>query len=140
MNKSTIFKATAWWAGLYHLGLGVTGVFADPPLMASIINRVFGASLEITPQVFYLVKFCSAYMIAFALAMILLALQPEKHKKLLWIPLSLFAIRLLERLYFSDLLTHSLGIPFRQEMITTVILAVLIVLLFFSRPKEADAV
>lgn len=138
MNKTNvIFRVTAWWAGLYHLALGVIGVFSDKDQAAAVIKTVFRANVEITPQVSYLVKFCSAYMIAFAVAMIILGMNPVQYRNLVWIPLTLFTIRLLERVAFSSVLANSFGIPAREEMVTSIILVAMIFLLFFFRPKKS---
>ena len=138
MNNYLIFRVTAWWAGIYHLALGLIGIFADKEFMSLVIQTVFGASVEITPQVFYLVKFCSAYMTAFAVATIILAMNPVKYRSLIWVPLTLFIIRLLQRVLFYSTLAASFDIPARTESITIIALIIMPTLLYLSRPKVSS--
>jgi hypothetical protein len=135
MAKLTIFKIAAWWAGLYHLGLGLIGVFGNPETVSAVIKSFFRANVEMTPQVSYLIKFCSAYMAAFGVAVILLALKPLKYPRLVWVPITLFTLRIFETLVFSDLLTNSFGIPPREEFIIVCIMTLILSLLFFFRPR-----
>lgn len=135
MKNNLVFKATAWFAGLYQLALGIIGVFAGKDIAASVIQQTFGATIEMTPQIFYLVKFCSAYMVAFGVAMIVLATDPVKYKKIMWVAITLFGIRIFERLVFTELLDSSFGISFQSEMFTSGVLLVMMTLLYFFRPK-----
>jgi membrane-bound ClpP family serine protease len=89
-----------------------------------------------TPQVFYLVKFCSAYVVAFGVAMILLATNPVKYKSIMWVAITLFSIRIIERLIFTELLNSSFGIPLATELTTSGILVVIIALLLIFQPKN----
>lgn len=136
MKNNLVFKITAWWAGLYQLALGVTGVFASRELATTVIQKTYGASIDMTPQVFYLVKFCSAYMVAFGVAMVMLALNPVKYKNLMWVAITLFSVRIIERLMFTELLGTSFGISVREEMFTSGVLLLMIVLLYYFRPKD----
>jgi hypothetical protein len=136
MKNNLIFKIVAWFTGGYQLALGITGVFASKELAASVIYKAFGATVEMTPQVFYLVKFCSAYVVAFGVAMILLATNPVKYKSIMWVAITLFSIRIIERLIFTELLNSSFGIPLATELTTSGILVVIIALLLIFQPKN----
>ncbi len=136
MKNNLIFKIVAWFTGGYQLALGITGVLASKELAVSVIYMAFGATIEMTPQIFYLVKFCSAYIVAFGVAMILLATNPIKYKSIMWVAITLFSIRIIERLIFTDLLNSSFGISLTTEIITSGILIVIIALLLYFQPKN----
>ena len=101
-QPSLAFRIAAWWAGIYHLALGLIGIFCGVGTLHFVIKEVFRAEIDITPQVFFLIKFCSAYILAFAIATLLLARDPLRYRQLIWAPLTLFLVRFVQSAVFAD--------------------------------------
>lgn len=134
MKKALVFKMVAAWAGVYHLVLGALGVFGSEEFVGKVIYSVYGATLDMTLQTFYMVKFASAYMLAFGLAMLILAKSPEKYKNLVWVAILLFLVRVLERIIFSNIL-DAMGISTSTEIVTSIVILLMGGTLYLTRPR-----
>lgn len=137
MQKTSLaFRVAAWWAGIYHLTLALIGIFAGTATLKFLIKEVFHADIEVTPQVFFLIKFCSAYMLAFAIATLLLARDPLRYRQLVWAPLTLFFVRFIQSAIFADERLEAFSMLRGEQFVNAAICLVLFSILFFCRPKE----
>jgi len=132
----TIFKIVAWYAGLYHIILGLLGTFANSNIVISVASKVYGISVVSSSQFLYLAKFISAYMIAFGIMLLFLGINPQKYKALIIPAIILFVVRIFDRLVFFDLLQDAFGSTMQQNIITISIAAIIAILLFVFRPKS----
>lgn len=131
-----IFKALAWFASIYHFILGLLGVFAPANVVVPIVNAVYGVSPRVDAQFLYMVKFIAAYMIVFAIATAILAYKPVEYRKLVWVPIGLFVIRIFERVFFFGLLTEAFNISFAQDLRVIIPITLMAIGLYYFRPRQ----
>jgi hypothetical protein len=136
MNKTIWFRIVAGWAAVYHMCLAVLGTFVPQSVAEKVIVAVYGANIVITPQIAYLIKFISAYFFAFAFAMALLAWKPLQYRNLVWVAITLFVVRIFDRIFFLDLLRSAFGGEIGRDMITVGMLLTMGMLLIVLRPKS----
>ena len=134
--KTKIFQFVAGIAGVYHAILGLIGTFAAPATVQSIVASTYGVVLDVSGQMVYLVKFVSAYFIAFAVAMLLLAWKPVQYRHLVWVAVGLFGTRLLDRLLFMGGLREEFDFALTQEIFTIATISTIMVLLVVLRPRR----
>ena len=130
-----VFRFLAGFASIYHFLLGLVGTFASADTVVWFVNRVYGINPLVNAQFIYLAKFISIYMIVFAIAMALLAWKPVKFRKLVWLPITLFTVRVIERIVFFDLLNEAFGIEMSQNLTVVVPIALLAIAFYVFRPK-----
>ncbi|MCH7850905.1 MAG: hypothetical protein IH845_04655 [Nanoarchaeota archaeon] len=135
-TKLKVFKGVAWFAGLYHILLGLIGTFAPTGLVLSIVSGVFGVVPTASDQFFYLTKFISAYMIAFGFMLVLMAREPKKYSIFVWPAVTMFGIRIFDRIVFFDLLNSAFGSTMLMNMRTIIPISILILIFIYTRPKN----
>lgn len=133
--KTKVFQAVAGLAGVYHALLAAVGTFASTDTIQSIIRSTYGVNLTITDQMYYVVKFTSAYFTAFAVAMLLLAWKPVQYSNLVWVAVGLFGMRLLDRLLFYNGLKETFQFGLTQELFTIGTISTIMILLVVLRPR-----
>lgn len=135
--RTKIFRCVAGLAAAYHALLGLLGTFANGQTVRSVVDSVYGVTLDVTGQTVYLVKFTSAYFIAFAVAMALLAWKPVEHRNLVWVAVGLFGTRLIDRVIFYSGLQAEFQIGMTAEVFTVVMISAIMVTLVALRPKSS---
>ena len=131
-----IFKVLAWFAAIYHFILGLLGIFAPASIVVPIVKTIYGVSPNVDAQFLYMAKFIGAYMIAFAIATAILAYKPVEYRKLVWVPISLFVIRIFERVFFFGLLTEAFNISFAQDLRVIIPITLIAIGLYYFRPRQ----
>lgn len=136
MSREKLLTIVAWFIGLYHMLLGLLGLFGTQSLLAPIIKMVYGVSPVFDNQFLYVVKFLGAYFIAFAVCMIVLAMNPVRYRQLIWVGVVLFSIRVFSRIVFFSLLRSAFpGITWGRNLVVLIPVTILAVLLIVLRPK-----
>jgi|SRR3989344_206603 len=133
-----IFQFLAGFVSVYHFILGILGTFASPETVLWVTSKVYGISATPDAQFIYLTKFISAYMIAFAIATAILAWKPVGYQKLVWVPITLFSLRVVERLFFFDLLTQAFNITMTRNLQVIVPIGILAIALYYFRPTTKN--
>jgi len=121
---------------VYHFGLALIGIFGSADFIATVVNKVYGVAPAIDAQFLYLAKFISVYMTIFAIAMAILAWKPVQYRNLVWLPITLFGIRIIQRLIFFDLLVEAFQTTMARNLQVIIPIAILLVALFMLRPKS----
>ena len=134
-----IFKFLAGFVSVYHFILGLIAIFGSTSLVTSAVTMVYGVTANIDAQFLYMTKFIGAYMIVFAIATAVLAYNPVQYRNLVWVPVGLFTLRVLERLIFFGLLTEAFHITFAQDLRVMIPIAFLALALFYFRPRVSTA-
>jgi len=134
-NKTKIFKGVAWFASVYHALLGLGGLFGSSAFIQQVVKGVYGINLTLTSEVIFLIKFTSVYMLAFAVAMAIMALNPVRHGCLIWVAAALFGTRILYKIIFFQDIQTTFGGAATGEITTLVVITAMLGLLFWSRPK-----
>jgi hypothetical protein len=106
-------------------------------MAARVGSLLYGAHAEVTPVFSYLVKYLCAYVLAFGAMMLILASNPVKYKKLVYVALLVAVVRVLSRLVFADELHAAFGIGMTRSLETIAAVAILNLALFLLMPKEA---
>ncbi len=130
-----VFRFLAGFVSIYHFGLGLIGIFASSETVVWFVNKVYGINPTVDAQFIYLSKFIAAYMIVFAIATLILALKPIEYRKLVWVPITLFSIRVIQRIVFFDLLQSAFKIDWARNLQVIVPIAILAIALFYLRPR-----
>ena len=131
-----IFRFLAGFVSVYHFILGLIGTFASSETVVWVVNRVYGVNPTVDAQFIYLSKFIAAYMIAFAVSTAILAWKPIEYRKLVWVPITLFSIRVIERLVFFGLLTEAFQVTMARNLQVVIPIAILAIALYYFRPRE----
>ena len=134
-----IFKFLAGFVSVYHFILGLIGTFAPTETIVWVVTRVYGVIPTVDAQFIYLAKFIAAYMIVFAVATALLAWKPVEYRKLVWVPITLFTIRVIERIVFFGLLTDAFEISMARNLQVIIPIAILALALYYFRPQKGAA-
>jgi hypothetical protein len=132
-----VFKALAWFVSIYHFILGTLAILAPASLVLPIVNTIYGINPNIDAQFLYMIKFIGAYMIMFAVVTAILAYKPVEHRKLVWIPIGLFVIRIIERFFFFGLLSEAFNITFTQDLRVMIPIIILTIALYYFRPRSS---
>lgn len=111
MNYTRILRYLSGYIAIYHLALGVLGIFASSQLLQKLIELFYGPTLNIDDTLFYVAKFISAYFVAFGGMMLFVALNPVKYRQFIAVAVAFFAVRLGELLYFYNFIGENFRIP-----------------------------
>jgi hypothetical protein len=130
-----IFRALAGFVCIYHLLLGLVGTFASSATVISVVERAYGVTLTANDQLTFLTRFASAYMLVFAVAVGMLAANPLKYRNLVWLPVTLFAVRIVERLALFGSLNETFGVSAASNLQVIIPITVLCVSLVAFRPR-----
>ena len=133
-----IFRFLAGFVAIYHFILGLIGIFASTDVIVWVVTRVYGVIPTVDAQFVYFAKFISAYMIAFAVANALLAWKPIEHRNLVWVPITLFSIRVAQRLIFFEVLSESFQISALRNLQVVIPIAIIAAALYYVRPRETQ--
>jgi hypothetical protein len=134
MNKHTAIKALAGFMGVYHVVMGLAGIWSGD-IAASAAYTLWHARVHVDPQFSYLAKFLGAYVIAFGGMMLAIAKDPVRYGPLVYVAALLGAIRIVERLVFASELEQAFGIGMDRTIATSVIVLALNGGLILLKPK-----
>jgi len=98
-NSHKWLKGLLWFVAIYHILLGLLGIFAKD-LAAALASTFFNFNLTLTPEVYWVLNPFSAYVLIFGFFMALAATDPAKYKTVILIGVALFAIRIVQRIIF----------------------------------------
>lgn len=99
MKTEKYLKILLWIVSGYHILLGLLGVFAKEQAVY-IANNFFNFNLTLDNQMLWVLNPFAAYLLFFGIFMALAATDPKKYKKVIYIGVGLFALRLIERIIF----------------------------------------
>ncbi len=131
-----IFVILAWIVSIYHLILGLIGIFAPDSVIVSVAQSVFGVTASGSAEFFVLAKFISAYMILMGIMMAFVAKKPYQFGVLAWAAVCFFAIRVFNRLAFFGLLNEAFGTTMARNMLTVIPITILAIGLAIFMPRS----
>jgi hypothetical protein len=135
MTSHTPIKALAGFMGVYHLVMGVLGIWSGATA-ARAAQVLWHAQVTVDPQFSYLAKFLGAYVIAFGVMLLFVARDPVRYGPLVYVAALLGAIRIAERLIFANELKEAFGIGLDRTIVTAVIVLALNGGLILLKPRE----
>ena len=98
-DSNSFLKGLLWFVGVYHIILGLLGIFAKD-LAATLAKLFFNFNLTLTDQMYWIINPFAAYLLIFGVFMILAAKDPVKYKNVIYVGIALFAIRVIQRIFF----------------------------------------
>ena len=121
---------------LGNLVLGVIGLFGSKEIVSKSINNFYGASLELTPEIGYLIKMLGVFMLGIGILGIFAWINPRRNRGIIIGISILLLIRAFQRVAFSSEIGDIFNVNLRVLWIGTLFYLLLGLLLFFLRPKE----
>ena len=100
--KERIFKIVTGVVGVYNVALGGLVLILPVEKVVSVVEAMKGYSLEVTSQLPLILKFTSAYLLAFGGMMLLLSSNPRKYRLFALPALAVFGTRFVINLLFLD--------------------------------------
>lgn len=141
MNKDAslkVFQVLTGFISVYHLILAILGTFGSSTLVINVITSVYGVSPDSNLQFLYLVKFVAIYFLVVSLVAAFITYKPAYYADLVWVLVTLFVVRIVERIVFYDLLNAAFGTSFERNMMVVIPLVILTCLLIGLKPKSAS--
>ena len=133
--KDQIFKISVAIVGFYHFALGVVGLVCPVETVTRIAAITFGLSLDVTPQLPLILKFTSVYLLVFGIMVIVFSIDGIKYRIFAIPVLSLFVIRLINRLvFFNELI--SAGVSPTRNLIGIGFILIFFLVILLTLPKE----
>lgn len=114
--KITLFKIFTGIAGLYHLVLGLAGLVLPAHAFSKISSIILGMTPKIDAQLQLVIKFSATYVLVFGVMLTLLAINPVKNRILTIPALTLFGIRLINKIVFFSAIGAAFEIPFARNL------------------------
>ncbi|MCH7921291.1 MAG: hypothetical protein IIC50_25385, partial [Planctomycetes bacterium] len=99
VNSEKILKGLLWWLVVFHTGLAILGIFAKETTVF-LAEKFFNFKLELTPQMFWVINPFAAYLLAFGGFMAIAAIDPKRHKSVIYVGAGLLAVRAVQRTIF----------------------------------------
>lgn len=98
-DNTKALKVLLWIVAVYHIILGLLGIFAKE-FSVNLAKSFFNFNLTLTDQMYWTINPLAAYILVFGLFMALAARDPVKFKNVIYVGVVLFAIRVLQRIFF----------------------------------------
>ena len=139
MNRPLLFRVLLSVVCVYHLLLGVAGLVFPPDLLEGVTGAVLGVAPDMDGTVRLAARFAGAYVLAFAVAAGCLARKPEHARALLPVVLTLFAVRLVNRVILFQALAEAFELSPLRNVFGVAALAVLLGGIWWSAPRAGKA-
>ena len=131
------FSLVTGVAGVYHILLALAGALCPASTIQEVVSFAFGVTLDVGPQLALVAKFVSAYMLAFGVMLLLLALDPKKYRGFAIPALALFGVRFLNRVLFFGTLGEA-GMGTGRNLTGTAIILFFFVAILVLLPKKQE--
>lgn len=95
--------------GLYHVGFAALAFFSDR-MAGAIAKAAFGITLNHEPQTLYLAKVLGLYGLAFGGVALVASSDPVKYRKLIWLMVGIYLLRILDRAVFLSQVREAFAI------------------------------
>ena len=124
-----LLQVLLWFVCAFHLivGLGLNLSSGFPQIMAGY----YGATVNWTPELLYILKPVGAFMIAIGIMAAAAARDPLGHRSIVFGLVALFVIRGLQRIAFAEEIGNAVGIESTRNIINAVVFLLLGGVLFF---------
>jgi hypothetical protein len=124
------------WAGAFPIFYGAAGLLSAENLVR--ISEVLSqGSTVLTPEMQYLIKPLSLYVLMFGALLMVAAVDPERYRGIIIWAAILFFMRGLQRLSITDELNQLFGMPAGRNLMHVGYLFLLAAVLWLLRPKAA---
>lgn len=100
-TKYMFWQGILWLVAVYHIVVGLLLLFSGE-LSIKALKAIAGATIEGSPQLGIAGEILACYILTFGLMMGVAAWNPVKNRSILTIGLILIALRVFQRIYFSE--------------------------------------
>lgn len=84
----------------YHILLGLVGIFFKGYAVEAA-KLFFSFNLTLTPEIYWILNPFAAYVLFFGIFMVVAATDPLKYRNIIYVGVGLFALRIIQRLFFA---------------------------------------
>ncbi len=130
-----MIKLTLWAVGLYHVVFGLM-TFLSRDLAVQIAKDFFGMTIVANDQIIYLAKLLGIYAFIFGIVMFVAARKPDVYRAFIWVGVVLYAVRIVNRIVFSDLVRNAFLVSSFAFWMEIILLTFFGGLLYILRPKQ----
>ncbi len=99
LNNYRALKTLLWVVAVYHIALGLLGIFAKG-IAVTLAQTFFNFNLTLTDQIYWIINPFAAYVLIFGFFMALAAKDPKKFKNVIYVGVTLMAVRVAQRASF----------------------------------------
>ncbi|MFC1780238.1 hypothetical protein ACFLY9_00915 [Patescibacteria group bacterium] len=135
MKKTQIQKFLLYTFCISHFILG-TIAFLGGPNLSEMITLVYGAELEVDPQLTYIARMFGAYMLTVGFLAILPIKDPVKYKGIINGAILLLVLRVLQRLLFAAQIHEAFGVSYSRIILNGIFFFLLAVAMYVSSRKK----
>jgi hypothetical protein len=122
---------------VYHMAFALMTIVSDE-MAATVAKHVFGVTLDMSPQVMYMVKVLGVYGAVFGVFVLVVALNAARYASLIYIVMGLYIARIATRLIFLPGVSESFKIAQPRIFIGAGLLAAFALAVTFVRPKRTS--
>ena len=137
--KTTLFKVFTGVAGAYHVLLGISGLLLPQDMFAKVAAIILGVQAEMDLSLQMAAKFASVYVLVFGIVLLILMQNPQRYRILAIPVLTLFGVRLINKVVFFGSITESFNISTGSGIFAVSSLAVLFFGILLTLPKKAES-
>jgi hypothetical protein len=99
MAEQKALKVILWIVAVYHIILGLFGIFAKD-MAAYLANVAFNFNLTLNNEMLWVLNPFAAYLLVFGVFLAIAATNPQKYKNIIYAGVGLFALRIVQRIIF----------------------------------------
>jgi len=99
MADNKTLKVLLWFVAIYHILIGLLGIFAKDTAVF-IAKNFFNFNLTLTPEMDWIINPFSAYVLIFGVFIAVIATDVKKYKNMIYVAVGLFALRVVQRIIF----------------------------------------
>ena len=99
-NSAKWIKGLLWFGAVYHMLLGLLGIFAKD-VVVTLAKNFYNFNLTLDAQTSWILNPLAAYMFVFGVLMAVAASDPSKYKKIIYAAVGLLFLRVVQRIIFE---------------------------------------
>ncbi len=99
MAEPKALKIILWIVAIYHIILGLLGIFAKD-MAVYLANVAFNFNLTLNNEMLWVLNPFAAYLLIFGVFLAVSATNPQKYKSIIYAGIGLFALRIVQRIIF----------------------------------------
>ena len=136
LNATTLLKILLAMAALFHLTLGAVAMLVPPSDLGDrVIDLTYGASFTIEPVTHHIIRILGAFMFFVGIMATFAFRDPAGHRSFIYALMTLFVIRVLQRIIFADEIQDNFNISTVRLVTQSIFFAALAAAYYLVRPR-----
>lgn len=132
----TVHRIVLGLVAAYHIGMGILAFCSDAAAVW-LAKQAFGVTLDGSAQVMYLARLVGLYGVAFGVFVAVMAANPVRYARLVYVVLLLYVLRIVDRGVFLPGVKESFQIATPRILTGCVLLAAFALAVWFTKPRAA---